>query len=59
MMSRRRSFIVPKGFNKDRELLVKLIEQAFTNFEGVFKDKLYIFKIIYNREKLMQTIKAI
>lgn len=51
--------IVPKGFNKDRELLVKLIEQAFTNFEAVFKDKQYIFKIIYNREKLMQTIKAI
>ena len=51
--------IVPKDFNKDRELFVQLIKQAFTNFEGIFKDKLYNFKVICNWEKALQNIQSI
>ena len=48
---------VPENFNEDKEMLIDLLEHAFTDFVVQVKDTiLYIFKIIINRERLSKNI---
>jgi len=51
------SIDVPENFNKDKEMLIDLLEQAFTDFVVQVKGTiLYFFKIIIDRDSLIKNI---
>lgn len=52
------SIYVSENFNKDKEMLIDLLEQAFTDFVVQVKGTiLYIFKIIITRDRLINNIR--
>lgn len=50
---------VPKNFNKDVDMLIDILEQAFDDFRCTINDDIYIFKIIIDRQQLKRNIRCI
>lgn len=48
---------VPKNFNKDEDMLIDILEQAFDDFRCTINDDIYIFKIIIDRQQLKENIR--
>jgi len=51
-----RGIFVPENFNKDVDMLIDILEQAFDDFHFIINGKLHIIKIIIDKQDLKENI---
>ena len=50
------SIHIPEKINNYKEMIIKLLEEAFIDYELDFNEKHYIFKIKINKDRLLEQV---